>query len=132
MQLLVILNVHEVIIVAVGVEELHLHFVDGDPFDGIAGAESVLEHGSSTEVAQFGLDEGAQVSRGAVFHAEHRVQLIVMLDDHAGTHLCGWNRHSCNSSFPGRAAGRKSSPSRRDCGACWMPRKKRAARRTDS
>src|ERR1035437_6152156 len=109
MKLLVVLNVHEVIIVAVGVEEFHLHFVDGDSLDGIARAESVLEHGAGAKVTQFGLDEGAQVSRSAVFHAEHRVQLIVMLYDHAGTHLCGWNRHSCNSSFPGRTAGRKSS-----------------------
>ena len=30
---------------------------------GIAGAEAVLKHGIGADVAQFGLDEGAQVSR---------------------------------------------------------------------
>ncbi len=111
MQLLVILGVHEVVVVAVGVEELHLHFVHGDLLDGIAGAEAVLEHGAGAQVAQLGLDEGAQVAGGAVLHAEHRMQIVVVLDDHAGTHLCGWNRHADNSLMCfGRAACRNQHP----------------------
>ena len=53
----------------------------------------MLEHGAGAEVAQFGLDEGAQVAGGAVFDLEDQVQLVVVLDDHAGTHLGGGNRH---------------------------------------
>jgi hypothetical protein len=51
----------------------------------------VLEHGSGAQVAQLGLDESAKIAWGAVLDAEHRVQIIIVLDDHAGTHLCGWN-----------------------------------------
>ena len=53
----------------------------------------MLEHGTGAQIAQLRLDKRAQVPRRAVLHAEHRVQLIVVLDDHAGTHLCGGDRH---------------------------------------
>ena len=85
MQLLVVLGVHEVVVVAVGVEKLHLHFVDGDLLDGIAGAEAVLEHGAGAQIAQLGLDERPQVAGGAMLDAEDRVQIVVVLDDHART-----------------------------------------------
>ena len=58
-----------------------------------AGAEAVLEHGAGVQVAQLGLDERAQVAGGAVLHLEDQVELIVVLDDHARTHLSGGNRH---------------------------------------
>jgi len=45
----------------------------------------MLEHGSGAEVAQPCLDESAQIARCAVFDAEHRMQIVVVLDDHAGT-----------------------------------------------
>ena len=86
-------RVHEVVAVAVGVEELHLDFVDVDLLDGIGRAEAVLEHGAGAQVAQLGLDEGAQVAGRAVLDREHGVQIIVVLDDHAGTKLCGRDRH---------------------------------------
>jgi hypothetical protein len=44
-------------------------------------------------VRRLGLDEGAQVAGGAVLDCKDRVQLIVELDDHAGTHLGGGHRH---------------------------------------
>ena len=68
-------------------------FVDSDLLDGVAGTEAVLEHRSGAQVAQLGLDEGAQIARGTVLDAEHGMQVIVVLDDHAGAHLGGWNRH---------------------------------------
>ena len=45
----------------------------------------MLEHGAGAQVAQLGLDEGAQVAGRAVLDAENGVQIIVVLDDHAGT-----------------------------------------------
>src|ERR1035437_6491623 len=53
----------------------------------------MLKHGAGAQVAQFGLDKSAQVARGTVFDAEHGMQVIVVLDDHAGTELGRWNRH---------------------------------------
>ena len=53
----------------------------------------MLEHGAGPQVAQFGLDEGAQVAGRAVLHLEDQMQLVVVLDDHARTHLSGGNRH---------------------------------------
>src|SRR5271167_1071168 len=111
MKLLVVLDVHEVVIVAVGVEKLHLHLVNGDLLDRIAGAEAVLEHGSGPQVAELGLDKGAQVARGAMFDAEHRVKIVVVLDDHARAHLCGWNCHSHDSLFRWGSRWRENTPS---------------------
>jgi hypothetical protein len=28
-----------------------------------------------------------------MLHGKYRVEVVVVLDDHAGTHLGGWNRH---------------------------------------
>jgi hypothetical protein len=58
----------------------------------------MLKHGSGAKIAQLGLDEGAQVTRSAVFDAEYGVQIIVVLDDHAGTHLGGRDRHRLKQS----------------------------------
>ena len=47
MSLLVIFGIHEVVVVTVIVEVLHLDFIDGDFFDRVGGTEAVLEHGTS-------------------------------------------------------------------------------------
>ena len=71
MSLLVIFGIHEVVVVTVIVEVLHLNLIDGDFFDRVCGTEAVLEHGTSAQVAQLGLDESAQVAGGAVLDAEN-------------------------------------------------------------
>src|ERR1019366_429531 len=73
--------------------KLHVDLIDVNFVDGIGRAETMLEHGAGAQVAQFGLDKSAQIARGAVFDAEHGMQVIVVLDDHAGTELGRWNRH---------------------------------------
>src|SRR5271154_686108 len=93
MSLLEVGSVHEVIAVAVSVQEFHLLLVHIDLFNRIRRAETMLEHGAGTQVAQFGLDEGAQIARRAVLHAEDRMQIIVVLDDHAGAKLGGRDSH---------------------------------------
>ena len=45
----------------------------------------MFEHGAGLEIAQLGLDEGAQVAGRAMLDFENQVKLIVVLDDHART-----------------------------------------------
>ena len=99
MRLLVVFRVHEVVVITVAVEELHVLFIDVHLLDGIGGTETVLKHGSGAKVAQFRLYKGTQISWRAVLYAEHGMQIIVVLDDHAGTELGGWNRH-CSFTSP--------------------------------
>src|SRR5579863_383726 len=112
--LLVVGRVHEVVAVAVSVEELHVDFVHGDLLDGIGRTETVLEHGAGAQVAQLGLDEGAQVAGRTVFDGKYGVQIIVVPDDHAGTHLGGRDRHRLKTSpctiAVRRASGRTGRP----------------------
>ncbi len=42
---------------------------------------------------ELGLDEGAEIAGRAVLDGEDKMQIVLELDDHAGTHLCGGNRH---------------------------------------
>ena len=93
MYLLIVFSVHEAISVVVAVQVLHLDFIYIDSFNGIAGAVTVLKHRVRAQVAQLGLNKCPQVAWRAVFHTEHRVQVIIMFDDHAGTKLGGWNGH---------------------------------------
>ena len=65
----------------------------------------MLEHGAGFEVAQLGLDEGAQVAGRAVLDLEDHVQLVVVLDDHARTKLSGGNRHKSVQLLAGFARG---------------------------
>ena len=87
------LLVHEVVVVAIVVEELHLHFVDDDAIDGIGRTEALDEHGAGADVAQLGLDEGAEVARRAVLDGEDQVKVVLVLDNHARAHLRCGNRH---------------------------------------
>src|SRR5579872_1323457 len=98
MRLFVSLSVHEIEIVAILVEELHGDFIHVDSFNCVAGAEAVLKHGAGADVPQLGLDEGPQVPWGAVLDTEDQVQVVVVLNDHARTHLGCWNSHGLKSS----------------------------------
>src|SRR5205814_1120956 len=82
--------------------EFHVDLIYVDLLDGVGRAEAVLEHGAGAQVAELGLNEGAQVTRGAVLHFEDGVQLPVVLDDHARTHLGCWDRHASNSPWGNR------------------------------
>src|ERR1700690_2014173 len=93
MGLLVVLGIHEAIIVAVAVQELHVDLIDVDLLDRVGRAEAVFEHGAGAQVAQLGLDKGAEIAGGTVLDGEHGMQIIVELNDHAGTELGRGNRH---------------------------------------
>src|SRR5438270_13236722 len=113
MELLEILCVHEVIVGAVRIKKFHGLLINIDPVDGIGGAEAVLEHGAGAQIAQLGLDECAQIARSAVLNAEDGMKVVVVLDDHAWTHLCCWNCHYSSSPeilIVCRLAAKRASP----------------------
>src|SRR6266567_6869692 len=97
MGLFVVLRVHEAVVVAILVEKFHGDFIHGDLFNGIAGAEAMLKHGPSADVAQLGLDESAQIAGRTVLYCKDQMKIIVVLNDHPRTHLGCWNRHELNS-----------------------------------
>jgi hypothetical protein len=90
--LLIGVLVHEVVVFAVVVEELHLDGLDVDTVDGVGRAEALGVHRAGADVLQLGLDEGAQVAGRAVLDGEDEVQVVFEFDDHAGAHLCGGDR----------------------------------------
>ena len=93
--------------------DLHLNLIDVDLLNRVRRTEAVLKHGAGAQVAQLGLDEGTQVAGRAVFDAENGVQIIVVLDDHAGTQLGGRDRHRLKNSpytIAVEAGGRRAGP----------------------
>ena len=88
-------GIHEVVVVSIAVEKLHAFLIHVYFFDGIRRTKTMLEHGAGAQVAQLCLDEGAQVPMSTVLDAENGMQIIVVLNDHAGTELGRWNRHCC-------------------------------------
>src|SRR5438874_204431 len=88
MHLFVILSVHEVKVLAVVVQILHLMLIKSNALNLIFGREPVFDHGSGPKIPHLGLNEAAQVAGRAVDHAEDRVQLIVELNHHAWAQLC--------------------------------------------
>src|ERR1700743_2348082 len=92
MSLLVVLRVHEIVVVSIVVEKLHGNFVHHHAINLTGGTEAVLEHGARAQVPQLGLDKGAQVAGRTMLDRKNGMQLIVVLDDHARTHLCGGDR----------------------------------------
>ena len=87
------LLVHEVVLVPVVVQELHLHLVDDDPLNGVGGAEALNKHCAGAYIAKLRLDKRAEVARRAVLHREHQVKVVLEFDDHARAHLRCGNRH---------------------------------------
>src|SRR5690349_1854180 len=94
MDLLIRFGVHEVIVIAILVEILHRDLIHHDAVDRIRRPKAIFEHRIGAQVSQLRLDKGAKVAGGAVLDAKDKVQVLVVLDDHTRTHLCGWNGHS--------------------------------------
>ena len=93
MGLLVVFGVHEVVVITIVVEVLHLDLIHSDLFDRIGRTEAMFKHGAGTKIAQLGLDESAKIARRAVLNAKHRMQIIIVFDDHARAKLSSRNRH---------------------------------------
>ena len=86
--LLVGFGVHEIVILAIVVQVLHLLLVEHRLFDLVFGREAVFRHAAGSQAAHFGLYETAQVAGRPVRHAEDCVQFVVVLDHHSRTQLC--------------------------------------------
>jgi hypothetical protein len=70
-----------------------LDFVNIDFFYGIGRTKTMFKHGASAQIAQLCLNESAQIAGCPVFHAEHGMEIIVVLDDHARAKLGRGNGH---------------------------------------
>jgi hypothetical protein len=82
LDLLVVLDVHEVVSAAVGVHVLHLVRLDERLLDCVAGAEAVLELVPRPEIAELRLHHGAEIPRGVVAELHHLAKVVVEEDDH--------------------------------------------------
>src|SRR5262245_57832088 len=91
MNLLIGLCVHEVVISAILVKEFHLLFVERDLFHHVDRAKSKFFHGTALQISDLGLHKTAQVSGSFVRSREHRIELSVLLDDHASSEAGCWN-----------------------------------------
>src|SRR5712692_2937175 len=92
--LLEALVVHEVIHVAVLVEELHLGLVQDRALHHVYGPETVLADRTVLQVADLGLNQPAQVARGFVLGLHDPVKVVLVLDAHSALELGGLN-HEC-------------------------------------
>ena len=79
-------------VVAVGVAELERAAVGVQHLHGLGRVEALVERAAVPEVAELGLDEGAQVARRAVLGFHHQVRLVVELDHLAFAEVVG-GRH---------------------------------------
>src|SRR5579863_8803395 len=60
----------------------------------VFGREAVFGHRPAAQVAHLRLHETPQITRRAVGHAEHGMELVVELDHHSWAQLC-CGKHSC-------------------------------------
>ena len=86
-ELLVRLLVHEMRLVAVVVEELHVLDLGVDARELLAGAERLVDHSAGLEVLQLGADEGAALARFHVLEVDDPPHRPPMLDVHARLEL---------------------------------------------
>src|SRR5438045_1965828 len=91
MHLLVVLRVHEMEIVALAVEILEFHFVKDGAVHKFFRAKSIIDDRAALEIFHARLHGAALIARSAMVHAENREKLALVLDDHAGTKLCGFD-----------------------------------------
>ena len=89
------LVVHEVVHVAVTVEELHLRLVEDGPLHHVDRSEAVLADRTVLQVADLGLNQPAQVAGGLVLGLDHTPQVVVVLDAHPALELGRLDHRPC-------------------------------------
>jgi hypothetical protein len=90
-------------IVALAVEEFEFHFVENGAIDKFFGAETIVDNRSAFEVFHARLHGAALVAWRAVVDAKNRKELALVLDDHTGAKLRGFDAAHI---FRGRGAAR--------------------------
>src|SRR5207302_10739848 len=86
-ELLETFSIHEVVAFAIGVEILEFDLIEHGAFDKILGAETVVDGGSTAQVAHARGHGSALVAGRAMVHAVDRIQVAVMNDNHSWTQL---------------------------------------------
>jgi hypothetical protein len=92
-------------IVAFAVEVLEFNFVKNGAIHEFFGAEAIVNHCAALKIFHARLHGAALVARGAVIDAKNGEKLALVLDNHAGAKLCGFD---AAHSFHGRGAARGS------------------------
>src|SRR5258708_35411423 len=99
-------------IVAFVVEVLEFDFVKNGAIHEFFGAEAIVNHRAALEVFHARLHRSPLVAGSAVIDAKNREKLALVLDDHAGAELGGFDAaHSFHG--PGK---RPQAPQDSDCG----------------
>ena len=78
-------------IVALVVEVFEFHFIENRAVDEFFGAEPVINHDAAPEIFHARLHRAALVAGSTVIDAENGEKLALVLNDHAGAELCGFN-----------------------------------------
>ena len=73
------------------IEVLELDLVEKGALDELLRAEPVVDDGPGAEILHTRLHRAALVAGRAVFGAEDREKLALVLDHHAGAELCGFD-----------------------------------------
>ncbi len=85
--------VHECRLAALGIEKLHLLFVEADAFDGFLGAEAVVELDPAAQVAHLDLGKGAALAGLDQLALQHDPQLALVFEDIARLDVDGVDLH---------------------------------------
>src|SRR4029453_16114701 len=101
LELIVVLDVHEVVRVATLVEELEIVRLHGRLLDGVRGAEAVLEARPRSEVLELRLHHRAQVTWSVMTELDDATGLALEDEDHTPTDLGGGHCHNDQSSGEG-------------------------------
>jgi hypothetical protein len=104
MHLLIGFRVHEMKIVAFVIEIFEFDFVENRAVDKLFGAEAIVNHRAILKIFHARLHGAAFVAGSAVVDAKNREKLALVLDDHAGAKLCGFDAAHNFSRPCGRAA----------------------------
>src|ERR1700722_1573166 len=106
LELLVRRRVHEHVVGAVPVQELHLALVDDGLLELLVGPVGPLDDGPGALVLQFGAHEGAALARLDVLELDHGEQALGQVERHAIAEIIGGDSHQTATSFGNRVSGR--------------------------
>ena len=93
LQLLVVDGVHEHVVGAVPVEELHLPLVDDGLIELLVGPVGALDHRAGAHVLELGAHEGAALARLDVLELDDGEQALGQVQGHAVVQIVGGDSH---------------------------------------
>ena len=97
LQLVVALVVHEDVVGALAVEELHLALVDHREHDLLVGAERAVDDRAGADVLELGAHERAALARLHVLELDDVHEPLGQVERHAVLQVVGGDAHSTRS-----------------------------------